>query len=146
LYIADTGNNTVRKVDTNGIITTVAGQWIQNPLPNPIGAAIPSCPAAQGCWIGVNGPAFVAINNSGYTRQTTNEPSGDGGPGTSAYRNGPRGIALDSTGTKLYIADTGNHAVREVNLNPGIIRLVAGGYPDGSSDGAPGGLPVPAGS
>ena len=100
LFIADTGNNAVRKVDVNGIITTVAGIWIQNPLPS-----------ANGAWIGVNGPQFVATDNGGPSRQGTNSPDGDGGPATAAYLNGPQGVAVDTQGTKLYIADTGNHAV-----------------------------------
>jgi DNA-binding beta-propeller fold protein YncE len=135
LYIADTGNNAVRKVDANRIITTVAGQWVQSPIP-----------ADNNKWVGVIGPTFLAINHTGFIRISTNEPGGDGGPATSAYLNGPQGIAVDPQGTSLYIADTGNQAIREVYLNTGIITLVAGGYTDGGSDGAPASLTVPAGS
>lgn len=52
--------------------------------------------------------------------------SGDGGPATSAYMLNPRGLALDISGRLLYVADHGNHVIRRVELNTGIIRTVAG--------------------
>jgi len=142
VYIADTGNNAIRKVDTNGVITTVAGTFIPNPLPaNPVSGA------PNDAFIGINGPAYVAAGPTGPTVQIPNtEPSGDGGPATAAYLNAPWGIALDSTGNLLYIADSGNHVVRVVNLASGIITMVAGGYTDNSSDSLPTGATAPAGS
>ena len=50
---------------------------------------------------------------------------GDGGPGTSAVLNLPRGAAVDSSGN-LYIADTNNHRVRKVTAATGLISTVAG--------------------
>src|SRR5262249_29641087 len=135
LYIADTGNNAIRKVDATGVITTLAGIFVQDPRPS-----------ANGAWVGTNGPQFLAVREDGPTRQTTNSPSGDGGPGTSAYLDGPEGISVDTQGSKLYIADTGNHTVRVINLNSGVITMVAGGATDGSSDGTPGGITPPTGS
>ncbi|MBI6545704.1 MAG: IPT/TIG domain-containing protein [Cyanobacteria bacterium NC_groundwater_1444_Ag_S-0.65um_54_12] len=81
LYIADTYNCRIRKVDTNGIITTVAG---------------------SGVW--------------GY--------SGDGGPATNARLLLPRAAAVDGAGN-LYIADTGNQVIRKVDP-AGIITTLAG--------------------
>jgi hypothetical protein len=64
--------------------------------------------------------------------------SGDGGPATSAELNTPKGIALDSTGQHLFISDTGNAVVREVNLATGVISTVAGDSTSGySGDGGP---------
>jgi sugar lactone lactonase YvrE len=51
--------------------------------------------------------------------------SGDGGPATAASLDRPEGIALDASG-HLYIADFGNHRVRRVNMQTGIITTVAG--------------------
>lgn len=52
--------------------------------------------------------------------------SGDGGPATSAALNNPQGLALDSTGQFLYIADFSNERVRRLDLQTGIIETVAG--------------------
>lgn len=50
---------------------------------------------------------------------------GDDGPATEAMLNNPHSIALDDKGN-LYIADIGNHRIRQVNLNSGIITSIAG--------------------
>ena len=88
LYIADQVNNRIRKVDTNGVITTVAG-------------------------------------NSGSSY------SGDDGAATNASLNRPYGVAFDAAGN-LYIADHGNNRIREVDSN-GIITTVAGNGSSGYS-------------
>jgi trimeric autotransporter adhesin len=60
---------------------------------------------------------------------------GDGGDAASAMLNGPMGLALDAAGD-LYVADTGNHAVRKISP-AGVIGTVAGvGYPGFGGDGA----------
>ena len=51
--------------------------------------------------------------------------SGDGGPATAAELTGPGGVAVDSAGD-LFIADTDNDRIREVNLATGVITTVAG--------------------
>ena len=81
LYIADYGNRRVRRVDTSGTITTVAG----------IGYAIDS---------GGTGPAIEAV----LTR--------------------PGGVAVDSSGN-LYIADYGNHRIKQVDSS-GTLTTIAG--------------------
>ena len=81
IYISDTGNDVIRKVAANGVITTVAGTGV-----------------------------------SGY--------SGDGGAATSARLQSPWGLAVDTAGN-LYIADWSNHAVRKVTAG-GVISTIAG--------------------
>jgi trimeric autotransporter adhesin len=108
LYIADTGNNVIRKVDSNGILTTVVGY------------------------------PTVTISNSGVASNSGISGSeGDGGQATAAQLNAPQGVGVDPTGTYLCIADTGNNVVREVNLQTGIIITAAGIIPDGGSDALP---------
>ena len=51
--------------------------------------------------------------------------SGDGGPATAAVLNSPEGVAVDASGD-LFIADSGNDVIREVNLTTGTITTVAG--------------------
>ena len=81
LFIADYNNNRIRKVDTNGIITTVVGSGM-----------------------------------SGF--------SGDDGAATNADLRGPYGVAVDNAGD-LFIADNFNNRIRKVDTN-GIITTVAG--------------------
>ena len=123
LYIADSMNNLVRKVDTNGIITTLAGD---------AAAAQAASDAKQP----------VAARNS----------AGDGGPATSAILDGPRGIAVDAAGN-VYVAQeaadpaTQATGARIRRIDPsGTINSIAGtGNTSGRGRvaGDPG--PVPAG-
>jgi large repetitive protein len=63
--------------------------------------------------------------------------TGDGGPAVNATLNTPSGIALDGAGN-LFIADTGNNLVREIEQSTGIIRTVAGTGAQGNmGDGGP---------
>lgn len=128
LYIADTYNNRIRKVDFSsgiGIISTVAGSSLTDGFGGDGGSAV----EAQ-----LNEPEGVAIDDSGnlYISDTDNNRirkvipsgtimtiagigtggySGDGGSGLLAELNGPLGITLDSAGN-LIIADTYNYAIR----------------------------------
>jgi DNA-binding beta-propeller fold protein YncE len=56
--------------------------------------------------------------------------SGDGGPATSARLGFAMDLAISNDGTKLYLCDTGNAAVRQVDLASGIITTIIGGKPD----------------
>ena len=135
LYIADTNNNRIRKVNTAGVITTVAG----NGLPNVSGNG----PATS---TSISSPNAVAIDSSGNLYLTeghrvrmvntsgtmliiagTGTPSfsGDGGPALSATLSGPSGVAVDSAGN-VYVSDTGNDRVRKISTG-GIITTFAGG-------------------
>jgi Bacterial Ig-like domain (group 3)/Chitobiase/beta-hexosaminidase C-terminal domain/FG-GAP-like repeat/NHL repeat len=151
LYIA--GNNRVRRVDNQGIISTVAGTGLFSPLNN--GAAATSAP------LGVAEPAAIVLDAAGnvYFADAGDNAirkisavdgtistiagngqagySGDGGPATAAELNYPMGLALDRQGN-LYIAEYFNFAVRKVNLASGIISTFAGnGSTAVSGDGGP---------
>jgi sugar lactone lactonase YvrE len=127
LYIADTSNNRIRKIDTNGIITTVAG----NGLKGFGGDGGPATAAA------LNDPRDVAIDADGnlYIADTINNRirkvdtngiittfagqggsggfAGDGGAPLQARFTYPSGLAFDSQGS-LYIADMGNNRIRVI--------------------------------
>ena len=137
LFIADTGDQRIRKVDTNGFITTVAGNGIWG-YSGDGGAAtnasflfpLDVAPDASGNLfiadqdnhrvrrVDTNGIITTVVGNgmSGY--------SGDGGAATNASLRFPRGMALDAAGN-LFIADSGNSVIRKVDTN-GIITTVAG--------------------
>src|ERR1017187_406178 len=149
LYIADNGNNRIRKVSPSGTIITVAGDG-SNGYSGDGGPAT----SAQ-----LSGPAGVAVDGSGnlyiadsYNQRIrkvspsgiistlagggTNGYSGDGGPATSAEVGGPAGLAVDGAGN-LYIADSYNQRVRKVSPSGIISTVVGDGTWGDSGDGGP---------
>jgi hypothetical protein len=127
LYIADTGNNRIRKV-SNGAITTVAGNGTRafsgdNGLATNAALNAPYAIAvdvAGNLYIGeVSSPRVRRISNGIITTVAGNGAfgfSGDDGPATSAALNGPTGIAV-SPGGNVYLADVNNYRVRLLTPN-----------------------------
>jgi sugar lactone lactonase YvrE len=144
IFIADRDNFRVRKVDTDGTITTLAGGGSTGPDRT----KGPATEAALGLPVGVAaGPGgIVYFSNEPYHRvyrvgddgiMTTfagtgkADYSGDGGPATDAELNGPFGLTTDTRGN-VYIADYENNAIGVVDRR-GTIRTVAGSGTAGSS-------------
>jgi sugar lactone lactonase YvrE len=146
LYIADTSNNRIRKMDTNGIITTVAGNGSASYSGDGGNATNASLNLVGG--LGMNAVAGLGMDNQGnlyiadpgnnrirkmngngiittVAGNGNNAYSGDGGQATNASLSGPASVAIDGLGN-LYIADTGNSCIRKIDTN-GIITTVAGG-------------------
>ena len=127
VYFADAGNYCIRRVGTNGIISTVAGtpgSWgtpvegavaTQTPLNGPKGVAIDANgalyitdPGEQKIFrVGIDGAirTFAGTGSIGF--------SGDGGPATEAEMFSPEGITIDGNGV-LYVADTSNQRIRKI--------------------------------
>jgi sugar lactone lactonase YvrE len=139
LYIADTANNRIRKVDTSGVITTVAGESSSHNETNGNGGAATNAWLLQpsGLAFDALGNLYIAQVNSAWVRKVDangiitaaagiDQPgfSGDGGAATSANLDGPFDVAADSLGD-FYIADSLNNRIRKVDAN-GIISTVAG--------------------
>jgi sugar lactone lactonase YvrE len=138
-FIADSGNNVTRKVDTNGIISTFAGTIgtsnysgdggpaASAELSNPAGIA---CDPAGNLFIADSGNNVIRKVDANGTITTfagsgTTGYSGDGGPAASAELNSPSGVAFDSAGN-CFIADKYNSVIRRVDSVTGIISTVAG--------------------
>ena len=137
LYITDTGNHRIRKVDSSGIITTIAGTGergfggdggaaVQAQLSSPYGVAVDG---AGNIYITDLGNHRVRkVHSSGVitTIAGTGERGfgGDGGPAVQAQLWSPTGVVLDGAGN-LYIADRANHRIRKVDFS-GVITTVAG--------------------
>jgi sugar lactone lactonase YvrE len=134
LYIADSGNQRIRRV-SNGVITTVAGNGTPGfsgdngpatsaRLSSPLSAAVDS---AGNLYIADSGNSRIRkVSNGVITTVAGNGTfgfSGDNGPATSAQLSDIRGIAVDPAGN-LYIADSGNSRIRKVSN--GVITTVAG--------------------
>jgi len=146
LYITDGGSgyingNRIRKVDTNGIITTVAGNGNQDYSGDGVAATNTSLCSPSGVAFDSVGNLYIAdsanklvrkVDTNGIitsvagniSKATNGVYSGDGGLATNATLNSPFGVALDNF-NNLYIADSGNNRIRMVNTN-GIITTVAG--------------------
>jgi streptogramin lyase len=138
LYICDMSNHRIRKIDANGVITTVAGNGDKG-------------------WTGDGGPALQASLNEPYELRFDRAGNmffvemrnnvirrvdarthlistiagkghagfaGDGGPATDALFNQPHSIQF--VGDDLWVCDIGNHRIRKIDLRSGIISTVGG--------------------
>ena len=125
LYIADTGNNVIRKVSKSGTISTFAGIY-GNTVSGGDGVSPTSSGLDQPYAVAADASGNVYVADfDGKIREVTGgliqtiagggAPSllGDGGPPTAAGLNQPEGIAVDNAGDVL-IGDTGNGRVRKV--------------------------------
>jgi uncharacterized protein (TIGR03437 family) len=127
LYIADLGNNRVRRVSPTGLITTVNATFRapRNVLADAQGNVyVSEFDANRVRRINLDGTVTLIAGTGARGR------SGDYGPATLATLNSPAGLALDASGA-LYIADSGNSQVRKVA--GGMITTVLGDGTPGSS-------------
>ena len=145
VYVADTGNSTIRKITPGGVVSTLAG-W-----PGFTGSL-----DGTGSGARFDDPFSLAVDGAGYiyVADTDNStirkitPEGTvstlaglagqwgsaDGTGSNARFGGPNGVTVDSAGT-VYVADTGNHTIRKVTSG-GVVSTLAGLAPTwGSADG-----------
>jgi len=131
LYVADTGNNLIRKISKDGSVETFAG------------STEPGFTDGQGTAASFNRPTGLAYSPDGtlYVADTGNnlirkiskdgsvetfagstEPGFTDGQGTAASFNRPTGLAYSPDGT-LYVADTGNNVLRGVSSSGEVFRV-----------------------
>ncbi|WP_158944506.1 choice-of-anchor D domain-containing protein [Granulicella sp. S190] len=161
LYIEDHDNNLIRKVDTAGIITTVAGNpaTVGQDTPAYSGDGGPATQANLALYGGgvyasydsitvdASGNLFIGDSGHHVVREVTTDGiihtvagnnalgagyAGDGGAATSAQLNWPMGVAVDPAGD-LYIADFSNNLIRKVDSATQTITTVAGNGSQGSA-------------
>jgi sugar lactone lactonase YvrE len=151
LYIAETANHVIRKVDINGNITTIAGTGTQgfSTISGPANSTQLDSP--QGLALDTANNLYIADTHNHVIRKLnltsgilttiagTGAPgfSGDNGPATSAQLDLPTALALDPQ-NNLYLADTRNHRIRRIDAVTGFITTIAGNGTQGfSGDNAP---------
>jgi streptogramin lyase len=145
LYVADQGNNTIRKLDSSYKLTTIAGK-----------AGIPGNADGKGTNATLTGPAGITADSQGnlYVADQANntirkidknmsvttiagqagiQGSSDG-QGTNATFSGPAGITADTQGN-LYVADQGNNTIRKIDKNLNVTTIAGQTGIQGNSDG-----------
>jgi sugar lactone lactonase YvrE len=151
LLISDTDNNRIRRVDSAGVITTVAGTGVPG-FSGDVGPAV----AAQldhptGIQLDAAGNLFIADFTNNVVRRVDTSGvittvagvqgppgfNGDDIPATAASLANPTDVEIDEAGN-LYIADFENHRIRRVDAATGMISTVAGSGVEGNTgDGGP---------
>ncbi|MCX7804926.1 MAG: PKD domain-containing protein [Planctomycetota bacterium] len=145
IYVADTYNNTIRKITPAGVVTTLAGQ-----------AGTPGSDDGTGSAARFNVPSGVAVDSGGnvYVADTGNHtvrkitpagvvttlagqagaPGSDDGTGSAARFNLPSGMVVDATGN-VYVADESNHTIRKIAPNAAVTTPAGHAGEPGSVDG-----------
>ena len=126
VYIADSGNNKIRKVTNTGIITTIAGTGATGSSGDFGAATSAQLNNPWGVSVDISGNVYIADTDKNKIRMVTSTgfiitfagtgatgSSGDGGAATSAQLNSPAGVSVDISGN-LYIADYANSKIRVV--------------------------------
>ena len=137
LFIADALNHRVRKVNTSGIISTIAGNGLIGYSGDGMAATATQLTRADGVAVDGAGNVYITdfdnnrvrmINTSGiistFSGNGTPGYLGDGFPATTAELNLPFGVAIDGLGN-IYSSDYGSQHIRKVNTS-GIITTIAG--------------------
>jgi len=162
VYVADTGNNTIRKVTSAGVVTTLAGLAVNAGSTDGTGSAAQfNFPFRLA--VDTNGNVYVSDLNNDTIRKVT--PVGanwvvttiaglagsagtNDGSGSAARFNGPGGVTMDSAGN-LYVTDGYNNTIRKVTPvgTNWVVTTLAGspgvsGYANGTNSAARFNLPV----
>ena len=142
VYVADTGNNEIRKITPAGIVTTLAGTTAKGSADGVGNAA--SFYGPYGVAVDANGNVYVADRSNHEIRKVT--PGGvvttlagsttmgsADGVGNAAAFAGPSGVEVDAAGN-VYVADSGNFEIRKITP-AGIVTTLAGSATQGTADG-----------
>lgn len=145
LYLADTGHHRIRKVDTDGRITTVAGNGIARLEGDGGPARDASLHAPRALDVAPDGSLYVADTGNHAIRKIAPDGAittvagngqegfaGDDGPAAQSQLASPSGVVVLGSGD-LLVADTGNHRIRWIRPG-GPIRTVAGTGKAGRTD------------
>ncbi|MEE2986442.1 MAG: hypothetical protein VX667_01470 [Nitrospinota bacterium] len=137
LYVGDTANNVVRKINSKGIVSTLAGNRKHEDSGDGGPALEAGIRSLDALAFSPGGELHILGTNTHKIRKVTKDGkietvvgrgyagfAGDGGPATKAMLKNPSGLAFDSKGN-MYISDMGNNRIRKVDTK-GIITTFAG--------------------
>jgi len=111
----------ILKVDTKGVIKTIAGEGGKGYSGDGGPAAKAQLHFPHNRKIDANTgiiPTLAGTGEKGF--------AGDGGPATKAQFNGTFSLALDRAGRQLYICDLGNRRIRAMDMKTGLVKTIAG--------------------
>lgn len=155
VYVADTDNQTIRKITPAGVVTTLAGNASQLGVTGRIsgGSEDGTGPVAQfnypwGITVDKTGTVYVADSQNNSIRKVTPEGTVTTLAGVSDFMNrgsadgtktqaqfwGPEGVAVDDAGN-VYVADTGNRTIRKVTPKGAVTTLAGQPGSNGHADG-----------
>jgi trimeric autotransporter adhesin len=149
MFIADQGNNRIRKVDLSGIITTVAGTGGVGYTGDGAAATNAQLYKPTRVVLDASGNMYIADASNNVIRKVdvasgnistiagtgTAGYSGDGGPAISAQLNHPMDMAVDASGN-VFICDNVNNRIRKVDASGNISTYAGIGIPGYSGDSA----------
>jgi uncharacterized protein (TIGR03437 family) len=146
LYIADTNNRRIRKVDTSGTITTLAGSGAFGYTGDGGAATLATMQTPIDVAVDAQGNVYFTDQDAATVRKVnlagiintvagngTTGFSGDGGPGSSAAFASPYSATVDTAGN-IYISDYGNHRIRKVDTS-GMVTTIAGNGSNAANNG-----------
>jgi sugar lactone lactonase YvrE len=145
VYVADTYNHTIRRIEPDGRVSTVAGSGGQYGATDGTGAEARFFNPA-GVAIDVAGNLLVADAGNHIIRKITSggvvttlagqkgQPGSADGKGSAARFNSPKGIAIDTRTGDVLVADTGNHTIRRITSGSDVTRVAGQAEKSGSSD------------
>lgn len=149
VFVADVGNNRIRKITRDGFVTTVAGTGV----PGYDGDGAPATKAQLNSPWGIvldkDDNLLIADSFNDVIRKVGSDGiintiagngqegyDGDGGPARAAKLNTPQSLAIDAAG-RIYIGDEHNDAIRVIELDGTIRTLIGSKGPGFSGDGGP---------
>jgi sugar lactone lactonase YvrE len=134
VYVADFGNNVIRKITAGGVVSTFAGNGTagfvngtstSSEFNNPAGIAVDASGNIYVADYGNN--SIRKITSAGVVTTLAGFKTGGyiNATGTAAAFDNPTGVAVDATGN-VYVADKGNAAIRKIT-SAGVVTTLAGG-------------------
>ncbi len=148
LYIADTGNQRIRAVNSAGVVSTIAGTGVAEFSGEGGLAPMAALRGPTALALDVEGTLLICDTGNHRLRKISQGMittvagtgiqgfTGDGGPASAAELDSPSGVSVDSGG-RIFVADTHNHRLRVIDAS-GVITTFAGtGTPGFAGDGGP---------
>jgi sugar lactone lactonase YvrE len=145
VWVADTGNSTVRRITPAASVTTIAGSANQSGYQDGTGNAVRFNVPQQ---IAIDGSGAIVVSDSGNhlirrvsgatastVAGTPEIPGTTDGPAASARFRDPLGVAIDPSGN-TYVADWGNHTIRRIAPNGTVTTFAGSPGQSGTTDGS----------